>query len=59
MQGEVHYVWPTRFLIDCAVGSKRRRKFLRRPAGVRLRCVGRPAIKAAGPKELWRHDHWS
>jgi hypothetical protein len=30
MQIEVHYVWPTQFLIDCAVGSKRLRQFLRR-----------------------------
>ena len=36
MQIEVHYVWPTQFLIDCAVGSKRLRQFLRRPAGVHL-----------------------
>jgi hypothetical protein len=40
MQIEVHYVWPAQFLIDCAVGSKRLRQFLRRPAGVHLRCVG-------------------
>jgi hypothetical protein len=43
MQIEVHYVWPTQFLIDCAVGSKRLRQFLRPPGGVHLRCVGRPA----------------
>jgi hypothetical protein len=30
MQIEVHYVWPTQLLIDCAVGSKR----------LHLRCVG-------------------
>ena len=35
MQIEVHYVWPTQFLIDCAV----RLKTVRRPAGVHLRCV--------------------
>jgi hypothetical protein len=47
MQIEVHYVWPTQFLIDCAVRLK--------TAGVHLRCrVGPP--KAAGPKELRRHD---
>jgi hypothetical protein len=32
MQIEVHYVWPTQFLIDCAVRLK--------TAGVHLRCVG-------------------
>jgi hypothetical protein len=30
----VHYVWPTQFLIDWAVGSKRLRQFLRRPPNV-------------------------
>jgi hypothetical protein len=51
MQLEVHYVWPAQFLIDCAVGSKRLRRFLRRPAGCG---VGPP--KAAGPKELRQHN---
>jgi len=49
MQIEVHYVWLTQFLIDCAVGSKRLRQFLRPPGGVHLRCVGRPA-KGCGSK---------
>jgi hypothetical protein len=36
MQIEVHYVWPTQFLIDCAVGSKRLRNSSRdRPACTR------------------------
>jgi hypothetical protein len=56
MQIEVHYVWPTQFLIDCAVRLKTLAPIppaagRRAPPVCR---VGPP--KAAGPKELRRHD---
>jgi hypothetical protein len=56
MQIEVHYDWPTQFLIDCAVLLKMLAPIppaagRRAPPVCR---VGPP--KAAGPKELQRHD---